>query len=113
MTSSAHIGRISLGGPGSATMTRPSGRETNQPGAVPFGLASASDDGIRHACLRFSSGNAIPRRRHSSRSHASRSRVDGDCLAAGRRDGLAGQVVRRRVQAAGARRRGRPERVPP
>ena len=40
-TWSAHIGRISRGGPGSATTTRPSGRSTHQPGAVPFGFGSA------------------------------------------------------------------------
>ena len=54
-------------------MTRPSGRSTNQPGAVPFGLGSAVADGISQACLRLSSGNGIPRRDHSSRSQASRS----------------------------------------
>ena len=40
-TWSRHIGRISRGGPGSATITRPSGRSTHQPGAVPLGLGSA------------------------------------------------------------------------
>ena len=54
-------------------MTRPSGRLTNQPGAVPFGFGMASADGIRQACLRLSSGKGMPRRLHSSRSHASRS----------------------------------------
>ena len=62
-TWSAHIGRISRGGPGRATTTRPSGRSTNQPGAVPFGFGSAAADGISQACLRFISGNGIPRRR--------------------------------------------------
>ena len=69
--SSCHIGRISRGGPGSVTSTRPSGASTSQPGAVPFGLGSASADGIRQACLRLTSGKAIPRRSKRSRSHAS------------------------------------------
>ena len=59
-TSSRHIGRISRGGPGSATITRPSGRSTHQPGAVPFGLASASADGISHACFRLISAKGMP-----------------------------------------------------
>ena len=36
--------------------------DTNQPGAVPFGLGSASADGISQACLRLSSGKGMPRR---------------------------------------------------
>ena len=39
-TSSIHIGVISRGGPGSATIRPPSARSTHQPGAVPFGFAS-------------------------------------------------------------------------
>ena len=54
-------------------MTRPSGRPTNQPGAVPFGLGNETADPISQACLRLSSGKGMSRRRHSSRSHASRS----------------------------------------
>ena len=46
---------------------------TNQPGAVPFGLGSASADGISQACLRLISGKGRSRRRQSSRSHASSS----------------------------------------
>ena len=69
--SSCHIARISRGGPGSVTTTRPSGARTSQPGAVPFGFGSASADGIRQACLRLTSGKAIPRRSNRSRSHAS------------------------------------------
>ena len=37
-------------------MTRPSGRETSQPGAVPFGFGRAIADGSSQACLRFDSG---------------------------------------------------------
>jgi hypothetical protein len=68
---SAHIGRISRGGPGSATTTRPSGRVTNQPGAVPFGFGSAVADGMSHACFRLISGNRRLRRAQSSRSQRS------------------------------------------
>ena len=100
IASSVHIGRISRGGPGIATMTRPSGRVTNQPGAVPFGLASASDEGIRQACLRFSSEKpcrAVARVRAAT----PRRRIDRHGLAAGGGDRLAGEVVRRRPEAAG------------
>ena len=44
-TSSDHIGRISRGGPGSVTITRPSGRSTHQPGAVPLGFGGSSPTG--------------------------------------------------------------------
>ena len=111
--SSAHIGRISRGGPGSATMTRPSGRPTNQPGAVPFGLGSDTADPISHACLRLSSGKGMSRRRHSSRSHASRSGSRFGRLIADGGDRLAGQVVRRRTEAAGRDDQVRRARAPP
>ena len=68
-----HIGRISRGGPGSAIATPPSGRLTNQPGALPFGFGSGSLDGMRQACLRLISGNGRPRRSQRPRSQASRS----------------------------------------
>ena len=68
----AHIGRISRGGPGSATTTRPSGAVDPPAGAVPLSFGRAAADGISQACLRFISGMAIPRRAQSSRSHASR-----------------------------------------
>ena len=70
-TQPCHIGRISLGGPGRATTTRPSGRSTHQPGAVPRSLGTAVDEGISHACLRFVSGKPIPRRSKRWRSHCS------------------------------------------
>ncbi len=71
--SSCQIGRISRGGPGRATATRPSGRRTNQPGAVPFGLGRALAEGMSQACLRLISGKGSPRRAHRSRSHVSSS----------------------------------------
>ena len=58
-------------------------------------------DGISQACLRLSSGNGIPRRAHSWRSHASRSGSTAGVSPADRRDRLAGQVVGRRSEAAG------------
>ena len=61
-TCSAHMGRISRGGPGSVTITRPSGRSTHQPGAVPLGLGSEVADGMTHACFTFTDGNGWPRR---------------------------------------------------
>ena len=70
-TQSRHIGRISRGGPGSATMTRPPGASTHQPGAVPFGLGIGVADGSSQACLRFIVGNSIPRRVQRPRSHSS------------------------------------------
>ena len=54
---------------------------------------------------------AIPRRDQSPRSQASRSAIDRRLLADDRGDRLAGQVVRRRAESAGRRRRGRPARA--
>ncbi len=62
--SSRHIGRISRGGPGRVTMTRPSGRSTHQPGAVPFGLASGAgrrdEPGLLEVHLRERQPAAVP-----------------------------------------------------
>ena len=69
----ARSGRISRGGPGRATMRRPSGRVTHQPGAVPFAFGSASADGISQACFRLISGMAMPRLDQRPRSHDSSS----------------------------------------
>ncbi len=93
-----HIGRISRGGPGRATATRPSGRVASHPGAVPFGFARAIADGILHACFRFISGRAIPRRAQRSRSQASRSGSATSRLLPDVGDGFAGQVVRGRSE---------------
>ena len=61
-TCSRHIRFISKGGPGRATISLPVGAtRTNQPGAVPTGLARASALGISQACLRFTSGMVRPR----------------------------------------------------
>ena len=79
--------------------TRPSGRETNQPGAVPFGFGSGSADGIRQACLRLSSGNGMSRRAHSSRSQRSSSGSTTGVSPQTRGDRLAGEVVGGRAQA--------------
>ena len=51
----------------------PAVRPANEPPAAPcrWGSGRASADGISHACFRFSSGNGMPRRVHSSRSHDS------------------------------------------
>ncbi len=70
-TSFAHIGRISRGGPGSVTMTRPSGRSTHQPGAVPWGFARIRAEGSVHACFVLVAGNGWRRRAHSPCSHSS------------------------------------------
>jgi hypothetical protein len=70
-TQSRHIGRSSRGGPGRRTTTRPSGRSTHHPGAVPFGFGIAVADGMSQACFRFIAGSAIPRRSKRERSHAS------------------------------------------
>jgi hypothetical protein len=72
-TQSDHITRISRGGPGRRTATRPSGRSTHQPGAVPFGLGMAVADGIRQACFRLTSGSGMLRRAKRPRNHASSS----------------------------------------
>ncbi len=71
-TQSRHIGRISRGGPGNAMTTRPSGRSTHQPGAVPLAFGMAVADGISHACFRFVAANGTFRRAKRSRSHVSR-----------------------------------------
>ena len=54
-TQPSHIGRISRGGPGRATTTRPSGRSTYQPGAVPFsfGIALGGRDQPRLLAVRL------------------------------------------------------------
>ena len=57
---SDQIGRISRGGPGRATISRPSGRETHQAGAVPLAFGRASADGMSQACFRFMSGIVMP-----------------------------------------------------
>src|SRR6478609_6475635 len=69
-TSSCHIGRISRGGPGNASMTVPSGRSTHHPGAVPLGFGSIAADAMRHACFTFTDGNGCRRRVHSPSSQA-------------------------------------------
>ena len=68
-----HIGRISRGGPGRATMSLPSGRSTHQPGAVPCSFGIAVAERISHACLRLISRNGRPRRSHRRRSQVSSS----------------------------------------
>ena len=101
------------GGPGSATMTRPSGATTNQPGAVPFGLASGfrRRDLPRLLEVELREGHLAPSPELAQ--PGLEVGVDGDGLATGGRDRLAGQVVRRRSEAAGARRRGPRGRDPP
>ena len=59
-TWSLHIGRISRGGPGRATMTPPSGRSTHQPGAVPFGFGRAIADGQQPGLLEVHLGEGHP-----------------------------------------------------
>ena len=79
---------------------RRAGRPTSRaPSRSAFGRASA--DGMSHACLRFIAGMGIPRRAHSPRSHASRSGSTAGVSPSDRGDRLAGQVVRRRAEAAG------------
>ena len=72
MTQSRHIGRISRGGPGSATTIRPSGPSTHQPGAVPLSFGMAMADGISHACCGWSPQTGGSAGRRASRSHVSR-----------------------------------------
>ncbi len=99
-TQSDHIGRISRGGPGSRIATRPSGRSTHQPGAVPLGFGMDVADGMSHACLRLTRGSGMPRRSNRSRSHASSPGSIAALLPDRGRDRLARQVVRRRPEAA-------------
>ena len=101
-TSSRHIGRISRGGPGSATMTRPSGAVDPPAGcrAVRVG-AARRPTGCSQACLRLISGKGIPRRVPQLAQPASRAPGRRPASRRSRRDRLAGEVVRRRAQAAG------------
>ena len=100
-TQSCHIGRISRGGPGSATMTRPSGRSTHQPGAVPFAVRDRrrrrDAPGLLEVDRREGHAPPVPQ----PWSQASRAGIDHRDLVARRRDGLPGQVVRRGPEAAG------------
>ncbi len=98
---SNHIGRISRGGPGSRTTTRPSGRPTHQPGAVPFGLGSGRALGISQACLRLISGKGRSAPGPQAAQPGLQARVHGRLLAHDEGDRLAGQVIRRRAEAAG------------
>ena len=72
--SSGHIGRISRGGPGSATISPPSGRSTHQPGRRPVrvrqGRRRRDEPGLLEVHLR--ERHPAPRPR-ASRSQASRS----------------------------------------
>ena len=100
-----------LVGPHRAHLARRTGQGDDHPAVGPrrrtsrarsrSGWRATSADGISQACLRLSSGNGIPRRAHSSRSHASRSGSTAGRLAADRGDRLAGQVVGGRAEAAG------------
>src|SRR6476620_756035 len=79
---SAHMRFISLGTPGIEMITL-SSVLTNQPGAVPTGLGSASADGISHACLALRSGIARPRLwKNDSISARSAGSTVGDSLTA-------------------------------
>ncbi len=53
-------------------MSRPSGRSTHHPGAVPRALSMLVALGINQACLRLMAGIAMPRRAKSPVSQASR-----------------------------------------
>ena len=71
---------------------------THQPGAVPLGFAMAEALGMSQACLRLTFEKGRPRLAQSSRSQASRSRIDDRLLAEGGCDALAREVVRRRAR---------------
>ena len=74
---------------------------TSQPGAVPFGLGRAVADGMSQACLRLSSGKGSVAARPQRPQPGLQVGVHGRGLAHDRGDGLPGQVVRGRPQAAG------------
>ncbi len=82
-------------------MTRPSGRSTNQPGAVPFGLGSAVGRRDQPGLLEVELGERHPAPGPQLAQPGLEVRVDLRRLAARRGDRLAGQVVRRRAQPAG------------
>ena len=69
-TSTSHIRSSSGGGPGMATMMRPS-FSTHQPGAVPRGLGMACAEGMSIACLTLRSGKVKPRAAKKERSRSS------------------------------------------
>ena len=100
-TWSAHIGRISRGGPGSVTITRPSGPVDPPAGRRAVGVRqSIVADGITPRLLDVDRRERLAAARPQAASQASvASSTTG--LAAGGRDRLAGEVVRRRAEAAG------------
>src|SRR4029077_2261393 len=59
-TCSSHMGCISAGGPGIATIILPC-RSTHHPGAVPKRFGRNCADGIRWACLILGAGMLLPR----------------------------------------------------
>ena len=69
-TCPSHIGVISRGTPGIATMRLPFLR-TSQPGAVPSGFGSARAEGMSQACFVLRSGMVRPRPANHARRSAS------------------------------------------
>ena len=82
-------------------MTRPPGRSTTSPGAVPLSFGIDTAEGISHACFRFASGKGSVRRSNSSRSQASSAGIHRRRLADEPGDRLPRQVVGRRPEPAG------------